>query len=34
MEEIKIGGCFKITKKIGGGSFGEIYHGINEKSGF
>ncbi|EGR32324.1 hypothetical protein IMG5_088120, partial [Ichthyophthirius multifiliis] len=27
--EIKVGGKFRIGKKIGSGSFGEIYHGTN-----
>ena len=32
MAEIRVGGKFKITKKLGEGSFGEIYSGINIKS--
>ncbi|XP_042397788.1 casein kinase 1-like isoform X1 [Zingiber officinale] len=28
-----IGGKFKLGKKIGGGSFGELYHGVNIQSG-
>ncbi|EGR31609.1 hypothetical protein IMG5_105910 [Ichthyophthirius multifiliis] len=30
--EIKVGGKFRIGKKIGGGSFGEIYQGINTQT--
>ena len=29
MQEIRIGGKFRIKKKIGSGSFGEIYEGQN-----
>lgn len=30
--EIKIGKQFKLTKKLGSGAFGEIYHAINLKN--
>lgn len=29
MQDLQVGGKFKLTKKIGSGSFGEIYRGIN-----
>ena len=30
--ELKIGRTFKLTKKLGSGAFGEIFHGINMKT--
>jgi casein kinase 1/casein kinase 1 epsilon len=30
--EVKIGSSFKLTKKIGSGAFGEIFHAINIKT--
>lgn len=32
MQEIRVGGKFKIIKKIGSGSFGEVFEGINLES--
>jgi len=31
--ELKVGNRFKLTRKLGSGAFGEIFHGINVKSG-
>lgn len=31
--DVKVGSSFKVTRKLGDGAFGEIYHGIHEKSG-
>ena len=31
--EIRVGGKFKICKKLGKGAFGEIYQGQNLKTG-
>jgi casein kinase 1 len=30
--EIKVGKTFKLTRKLGSGAFGEIFHGINLKT--
>ncbi len=30
--EIKVGKTFKLTRKLGSGAFGEIFHGINLKN--
>jgi len=30
--EIKVGRSFKLTRKLGNGAFGEIFHGINVKT--
>lgn len=32
MQDCKIGGKWKICKKIGSGAFGEIYLGVNIKT--
>ncbi len=31
-KELKIAKTFKLTKKLGSGAFGEIFHGINLKN--
>ena len=33
MDNAKIGKTFQLTKKLGAGAFGEIYHGVNIKNG-
>ena len=30
--EIRVGGIFKVVKKIDEGAFGEIYRGVNTKN--
>jgi casein kinase 1 len=30
--EVKVGRTFKLTRKLGSGAFGEIFHGINLKT--
>ena len=32
LKELKIAKTFKLTKKLGSGAFGEIYHAINIKN--
>ena len=32
LKELKIAKTFKLTKKLGSGAFGEIFHGINIKN--
>ena len=32
LKELKIAKTFKLTKKLGSGAFGEIFHGINVKN--
>ena len=32
LKEIKIAKTFRLTKKLGAGAFGEIYHAINIKN--
>ena len=29
--ELRVGGKFKLNKKIGSGAFGDIYYGINTR---
>lgn len=33
MVEIRVAGKYKLTKKIGHGAFGDIYLGVNIKTG-
>ena len=30
--EVKVGRTYKLIEKIGGGAFGEVFRGINEKT--
>ncbi len=30
--EVKVGKTFKLIEKIGGGAFGEVFRGLNEKT--
>ena len=30
--DVKVGRSFKLTRKLGSGAFGEIFHGINLKT--
>ena len=32
IKELKIAKTFRLTKKLGSGAFGEIFHGINIKN--
>jgi casein kinase 1 len=32
MMEVRVGKAFKLTRKLGSGAFGEIFHGINLKT--
>ena len=32
MVELRVGGKYRFIKKLGGGSFGDIYTGVNIKS--
>ena len=32
LKELKIAKTFRLTKKLGSGAFGEIFHGINIKN--
>lgn len=32
LKELKIAKTFRLTKKLGSGAFGEIYHAINIKN--
>lgn len=32
LKELKIAKTFKLTKKLGSGAFGEIFHGVNIKN--
>jgi len=31
--ELKVGNRFTLTRKLGSGAFGEIFHGVNVKNG-
>ncbi len=31
--ELKVGGKYKLTKKLGNGAFGDIFMGVNIKTG-
>ena len=33
MVELRVGGKYKIMKKLGKGAFGDIYYGVNVKTG-
>jgi serine/threonine protein kinase len=31
--ELLVGGKYKLTRKLGSGAFGDVYHGTNNKTG-